>query len=182
MADLDAYLQPRRDADTDRDWRWSRAEQLHLTLAFLADVPDWQEEPLAEALTAWAARHAGLRMSLGTAGAFPDPGGAKVLWVGVPEEAARRELTAWAGQLRGLASHHGADVDGTRFTPHVTVARSGRRRAAGRWVQALDAYRSEPFDVAELHLVQSHLGEGPGRRPRYEVRCSAPLAAPAADR
>lgn len=175
VADLDAFLQPRREADTEHLWRWSRPEQLHLTLAFLADLPDWQEEPLVEALTGWAARHPALRMSLGTGGAFPDPAQAKVLWVGVPEEQARQDLTAWAGQLRQLANRHGGDVDGMRFSPHVTVARSGRRRTAGRWVQALDSYRSASFDVTHVHLVQSHLGEGPGRRPRYEVRASAEL-------
>jgi 2'-5' RNA ligase len=37
-------------------------------------------------------------------------------------------------------------------------------------VQALDAYDSPAFEVGAIVLVQSHLGEGPGRSPRYEVR------------
>jgi 2'-5' RNA ligase len=80
--------------------------------------------------------------------------------------------------LRDLASHAGADVDGQRFTPHITVARSPRRVKAGRWVQSLDAYESPEFLVEEVALIRSHLGEGPGRSPRYEVRESLRLGEP----
>lgn len=179
---LDDHLEARRLADTDRDWRWTRTAHLHLTLAFLADLPEWREEDLAAALDAWSARHRPLTMSFGQAGAFPEPGRAKVLWVGVTEPAAREELSAWAGQLRALATHHGADVDGQRFVPHVTAARSPRARAAGRWVQALDAYRSPSFTVTEVALVRSHLGQGPGRSPRYETLHEAVLGRPAPSR
>ncbi|WP_256842617.1 RNA 2',3'-cyclic phosphodiesterase [Ornithinimicrobium cryptoxanthini] len=170
LEDLAAYLEPRRDADTERVWRWTRTQHLHLTLAFLADLPDWREEELTASGDEWAARQQPVRMSWGGAGAFPDPGAAKVMWVGVTGEEARRELGAWSRALRDQANHAGAAVDGQRFTPHVTVARSARRVSAGRWVQALDAYESVEFVVDEVALVQSHLGEGPGRSPRYEVR------------
>ena len=175
LEDLDAYLQPRRDADGPGAWRWTRVEQLHLTLAFMADLPDRCEDVLVEAAQAWAARQEPLPLHLSGAGAFPDPGRAKVLWVGVQPDAAAQELARWGRALRDLASHAGAQVDGMRFTPHVSVARSGRPQRAGRWVQALDAYRSAEFAVAEAALVVSHLGEGPRRTPRYEVRHRFPL-------
>ncbi|WP_109471165.1 RNA 2',3'-cyclic phosphodiesterase [Ornithinimicrobium cavernae] len=167
---LAAHLEPRRDADTDRVWRWTRTQHLHLTLAFLADLPEEREDELAEAAAGWAARQRPVRMQWGRAGAFPDPGGAKVMWIGVTDEEVGRELTAWSRALRDLSNHAGADVDGQRFTPHITVARSARRVSAGRWVQALDAYESPEFTVEDVALVRSHLGEGPGRSPRYEVR------------
>ncbi|WP_256840187.1 RNA 2',3'-cyclic phosphodiesterase [Ornithinimicrobium faecis] len=174
---LAAHLEPRRDADTERVWRWTRVEHLHLTLAFLADLPEHREDELAQAAAEWAARQQPLRMQWGRAGAFPDPGGAKVIWIGVTAEEVGRELSGWSRSLRDLSSHAGADVDGQRFVPHVTVARSARRVRAGRWVQSLDAYESPPFDVSEVVLMQSHLGEGPGRSPRYEVRRTLSLGA-----
>lgn len=170
LEDLAAYLEPRRDADTDRTWRWTRTQHLHLTLAFLGDLPDHREDELIESASEWASRQRPVSMSWGRAGAFPDPGAARVMWIGVTDEEVGRELTAWSRALRDLSSHAGADVDGQRFSPHVTVARSARRVRAGRWVQTLDAYESPAFDVAEVALIQSHLGEGPGRSPRYEVR------------
>lgn len=168
--DLLAYLQPRRDADTNGDWRWTREQHLHLTLAFLPDLPDQAEEALTESVAAWAERQHPLRMAFGGAGAFPDPGAAKVMWIGVSEEDAGAALGAWSRALRDHANHAGAEVDGQRFTPHVTVARSSRRRVAGRWVQALDAYRGPRFVVDEVVLIASYLGQGAGGSPRYEVR------------
>jgi 2'-5' RNA ligase len=40
---------------------------------------------------------------------------------------------------------------------------------ATRWLRALAEYRSRDFTVDEAVLVESHLGEGPGNRPRYVV-------------
>lgn len=175
IEDLDAFLQPRRASDEPGGWRWTRPEQLHLTLAFFPHLPDRVLDPLVEAGQGWSAHRDPLRMRLGRAGAFPDPGRAKVMWVGVEPESGADELGRWSRVLRDLANHAGAEVDGTRFSPHVTVARSGPPRMAGRWVQALDSYRSPEFVVDELALVQSHLGEGPRRTPRYEVRAVLPL-------
>lgn len=168
---LHGHVGPRRDSDAagDRDWRWTRPEHQHVTLAFMAALPDWCLDALVADGRAWAARQRPCPLVLGRAGAFPDPGRAKVLWVGVEPQPARAELARWSRALRDLASHAGAQVDGMRLRPHLTVARSGRPRPAGRLVQALDTYQSAAFTVTEVALVQSHLGEGPRRSPRYVV-------------
>lgn len=171
IEDLDEFLHPRRLADGGGrgDWHWSRPHQMHLTLAFMGDLPEHDEEPLVQAGSRWAARQSPLELTLAGGGAFPDPGCAKVLWVGADSSAAQETLSRWSRELRDLSNHEGAQVDGMRFTAHVTVARSRVPRSAGRWVQALDGYRSVSFEVSEVALVQSHLGQGPGRSPRYVV-------------
>jgi 2'-5' RNA ligase len=70
---------------------------------------------------------------------------------------------------RAAGSKSGAGADGGRFHPHVTLARSGRPIEATRWIRVLDSYRGPSWRATELTLVESHLGEGPRRRPRYEV-------------
>lgn len=175
LAELSDYLEPRHTADTDRTWRWTRREHVHLTLAFLARLPEHREDELIESTAAWAKRQRPLRLQWGRAGAFPDPGRAKVVWVGVQPEKAQHILTSWSRALRDQANHAGAEVDGHRFFPHVTVARSSRRVSAGRWVQSLDAFQSSEFRVEQIVLLESHLGEGPGRSPRYEQRHVFPL-------
>ena len=50
---LDGFLDVRRDA---APFRWAAIEQLHLTLAFLADVPDRKLDDLVERLGRAAAR------------------------------------------------------------------------------------------------------------------------------
>lgn len=175
---LDDFLQARRDADAsgDRQWRWTRQEHLHLTLAFLAELPDWRIDGLIAGLDDWAQRHTPVSLRAAGGGAFPEPGRAKVLWLGIAPDVAAGEIATWAGQLRALATHHGGDVDGQRFVPHLTAARSGRAHTAGRWLQALDSYQGPEFAVQEIALVESHLGQGPGRSPRYEVHHRATLS------
>lgn len=180
VEELTSFVEPRRDAlAATGAWRWTRAEHLHLTLAFLPELEEWREEELIEEGRAWAARTAPLTLRLAGAGAFPDPSAARVLWAAVQESGAEEggagetSLAAWAKTLRAISSRAGARVEGTRFSPHVTLARSvGRPGPAGHLVQSLDTLATSAWSADTVHLVRSHLGQGPGRTPRYEVRHS----------
>ena len=66
-------------------------------------------------------------------------------------------------------------MDGGRFHPHLTLARTGRPVEATRWIRVLDAHCGPTWWAEEVALVQSHLGEGPRRRPRYETVETFPL-------
>lgn len=173
------FLEPRRDALAGEGrWRWTRDEHLHLTLAFLPELEEWREEELVALGEDWAQRHTPAEMSLAGAGAFPDPGHARVLWAAV-EEAAPGTLATWATGLRAVASRAGVQVDGTRFSPHLTLARSvGRPHPAGHLLQSLDTLRTPSWVADEVALVASWLGQGPGGTPRYEVRHTWELTAP----
>lgn len=171
---LTEFLEPRHDPRADRgggDWRWTRPEQTHLTLAFAPDLPERLEEDLIEAGESWVARQSRPRLVLAGAGAFPDPARAKVVWMGVAEESGRPQLGRWAHGIRGWAAHAGARLEGQAFRPHVTVARARPHAGApaARLVQALDGYRSPAWPVESLALIGSHLGAGPGGRPRHET-------------
>lgn len=174
---LTTFLEPRRDALAGQErWRWTRPEHLHLTLAFLPEVDEWREEGLEEEGLRWAARRQPLTLRLAGAGAFPDPGAARVLWAAVQEESAEPALGGWATATRALASRVGARVDGTRFSPHITVARaSGPPCPAGHLLQALDTLRTDAWRVEEVTVIRSHLGQGPRGTPRYEVLQTWPL-------
>jgi 2'-5' RNA ligase len=47
---------------------------------------------------------------------------------------------------------------------------------ATRWIRVLEEYAGPPWTAGEVALIGSHLGEGVGGRPRYEVLGLAPLA------
>lgn len=173
--DLDAFLEVRRSA---AGFRWAAAEQLHLTLAFMADVPDRSLDDLVERLARAAARRTPVTTRIAGGGAFPNARRARVLWAGLElDESGRTELDRLATGARAAAAKAGAEVDGQRFKPHVTVARLGRPEEVSNWVRLLDAYGGPTWTVDRLTLVASHLGEGPRRRPRYEVVAEFPLAA-----
>lgn len=170
---LDDFLDVRRDAGA---FSWTDAGQFHLTLAFLPDVPEHHLDDLVEATAAAAARREPFDLCLGGGGAFPDPARAKVLWVGLrTDEHADRELAALAAGIRGSAAHTGAQVDGQRFRPHVTVARCGRPTPLDRWVRLLDGFSGAFWTVDEVEVVVSHLGVGPRRGARHEVLARLPV-------
>jgi 2'-5' RNA ligase len=171
---LDEFLDRRRDAG---DFRWVLREQLHVTLAFLAEVPERRLDDLHERLGRAAKRRTVFPTALSGGGAFPDVGRARVIWAGLElDEAARVEMSRLATGVRAAAGKSGVAVDGARFKPHVTVARLRHPQEATRWVRLLDSYRGPAWTVGSVELVASYLGQGPRNRPRYERAGSFPLA------
>ncbi len=170
---LDEFLDVRRGAAA---YRWSLPEQLHVTLAFLESVADRHLDGLVERLGDAAARRTPVPTRVSGGGAFPDAARARVLWAGLDLDAdGATELDRLATGTRNAAVAAGTTVDGQRFRPHVTVARLGRPAEVTRWVRLLDAYAGPAWQVDEIALVASHLGEGPRRRPRHEVVATFPL-------
>lgn len=164
---LDEFLEPRREHGA---FRWTASDQLHVTLAFLEQVPDRSLDALVDNLRRGAARRTPFEARVAGGGAFPDPAHAKVVHAGLDLTAdARTELDRLATGARAAAGRAGLAVDGTRFRPHVTVARTGRPQEVTRWVRLLDGYAGPPWTVDRVVLVHSLLGEGPRKRPRHEV-------------
>lgn len=167
VEDLDGFLAVRRES---APFRWARPEQFHVTLAFLAAVPDRTLDELVERLARAAGRRTPFPTRIAGGGAFPDAGRARVLWAGLDlDQPGRTEIARLATGARTAASRAGIEVDGQRFRPHVTLARLGRPAEVSRWVRLLDAYSGPGWSADRVDLVASHLGEGPGGRPRYEV-------------
>jgi 2'-5' RNA ligase len=174
VEDLDAFLDVRRSA---APYRWADTTQFHLTLAFLGDVADWRVDELLERLAQAAGRRTPFDLTIAGGGAFPDPSRAKVIWAGLEcaTESGRLELDRLAVGARTAAATSGIEVDGTRFRPHLTVARLGFPEEVSNWVRLLDAYRGPTWTASHITLVQSHLGQGPRGKPRYDVLAEIPL-------
>ncbi|GAA4703185.1 RNA 2',3'-cyclic phosphodiesterase [Nocardioides conyzicola] len=164
---LDEFLEVRRSA---APFRWAAAEQLHVTLAFLAEVEERRLDDLVERLGRAAARRTPFDARVAGGGAFPDAGRARVIWAGLDlDELGRTELGRLATGCRVAANRAGIAVDGQRFRPHLTLARLGHPGEVSDWVRLLDGYAGPPWRVDRVSLVASYLGEGPRGRPRHET-------------
>jgi 2'-5' RNA ligase len=164
---LDAFLEVRRAA---AGFRWSPPEPFHVTLAFLADVPDRALDDLLERLGRAAARRTVFTTAVAGGGAFPNAARARVLWAGLDlDDGGRTELSRMATGARAAANRAGVAVDGRRFRAHVTVARLGHPQDVTSWVRLLDGYRGPTWRADRVTLVASYLGEGPRGRPRYQT-------------
>lgn len=170
---LEEFLEPRRTSAT---FGWSAVEQWHVTLAFYPDVAEHRIEDLATALESAAGRRRAVEATITGGGAFPHAAAAKVVWAGLDTDDGE-ELGRLATGCRGAAANAGARVDGQAFRAHLTLARLGAPQEVTRWVRLLDTYRGPTWAVEAVTLVASHLGEGPRRRPRYEMLAEVPIGA-----
>jgi 2'-5' RNA ligase len=174
LAHLDEFLEPRRGA---AGFRWTLAEHLHITLAFLPSVPDRKLDDLVERLARAGKRRTAFEARIAGGGAFPNPARSKVLYAGLElTETGHTEMSRMATGARAAATRAGLEVGGQRFRPHVTIARINRPSETSNWVRLLDAYAGPAFTVDRITLLASHLGEGPRGRPRYEVVEELPLS------
>lgn len=164
---LDEFLSVRREA---APFRWTDPGQVHVTLAFCASVPDRSLDDFVERLERAARRRTPQRTRIAGGGAFPHSNRAKVLWAGLDlDDPGREQVRRMATGAKAAASRAGIAVDGQRFRPHLTVARTAHPTEVGRWVTLLDSYAGPEWVTDRWSLIASHLGEGPRRRPRYEV-------------
>lgn len=170
---LAEFLAPRQEVDSGL--RWTVPEQWHVTLAFLPHVADRHLDDLLARLERAAARRSPIPLVVAGGGAFPDPARAKVLYAGLDAGDGRQELDRLATGARAAAAKAGAEPAGGRFHAHVTMARAGRPTEMTRWIRVLDSYRGPGWTAERVALVQSHLGEGPRNRPRYETVETFPL-------
>lgn len=116
--DLAVALAPLRSESPELDW--VATEKWHLTLKFFGEVGDERLESVVSLTDVVATSHRPFSMLLGGVGAFPNFRRARVLWIGVQQEA-RLELLQHDLELEGDAA--GFELEGRAFRPHVTLAR-----------------------------------------------------------
>ncbi|MFW5967030.1 MAG: RNA 2',3'-cyclic phosphodiesterase [Persicimonas sp.] len=170
QADLRAVVEDREDVRV----KWTRPEQLHVTIKFLGDTDPDAIPALRAALEKSAADRTPFEAEAQGLGFFPDPGRPRIIWSGFDEEGTRR-LQRLHGRIeRGLAAL-GVDQEDRPFVPHVTLGRvksrarpdgaqlSARveRRAFGAFsIDAIVLYESQLDHRGAIHTPLEHLELG----------------------
>jgi 2'-5' RNA ligase len=143
--------------------RAPRAENLHMTIAFLGDLPVERLAELRAIGTAVAAPASPFELALTKLGFFRDAG---IAWFGaqpMPEE-----LHKLVESLRGELRAHALPVERRAFQPHVTLA----RRCTKPWTGGTFAPVAWRVDALAL-MASETLPEGA----RYRALDAWPLAA-----
>lgn len=149
--------------------RWTRPEQWHLTLAFLAEVPGEAVPELERRLARAASRTPTLSLAFAGAGRFGD----RVLFTKVTGD--RDHLRRLAESVTAAARRTGLPVEDRAYRPHLTLARGRPDVDLRPLVAQLDGYRGPQWQADELHLVRSDLPAASGRTSRYVTLRSWPL-------
>lgn len=103
------------------DVRWVKAESLHVTLKFIGERSDVEEIKGGLAKI----RNAPIEISFHGYGFFPNPGSARVFWIGIRSEAA---LSTLASTIDESLTFLGIAQETHAFSPHLTLARTGSGR------------------------------------------------------
>lgn len=161
LAALQANLKPQLPTGIVR---WTDPDGVHLTLKFLGETPEDRVPAIADGLAAAAAGFQPFELRVAGLGCFPNPGRARVLWVGVADAP-----KALAGVQRAIDLHMGRlnfPRETRPFHPHLTLGRVNDRVSAVER-RALGDLLSKPHSddlgrmpVGEIVLFQSNLRPG----------------------
>lgn len=143
------------------DIRWTRVENLHLTLKFLGNISRSQVDPILSVLSELVNVRPPLHLVVQGLGAFPNLRRPRVLWVGLKGEGLSELSEAIETSLMPLDF----PPEDRGFTPHLTV---GRVRSLRGWENTLAKMKEHErllfgeSTVDRVTLYQSDLRpEGP---------------------
>jgi RNA 2',3'-cyclic 3'-phosphodiesterase len=131
--------------------RWSRPENVHLTLKFLGDVREEVLTGLCAALEV-CERHVAFDARLAGFGAFPSARRAQILWVGIG--VGSDELRSLATDLDAALAPLGFEREKRPYTPHLTLGRARGQPAS--FEPPPEEYLGE-FRVRRVELMESTL-------------------------
>ena len=154
--------------------RWTRPENIHLTLKFLGNVDQDTLQELCAALDGALAGHLSFSLTVKGAGVFPPRGRPRVVWVGLAGETAA--LAALQSAVESALEPLGFPREKRPFTPHLTVGRVRDPRRSGSLGSAIAANREREWGqcvVDRVHLMRSELFP---TGPRYSILREVRLA------
>ena len=124
---VDAAVAVQRQLATSlRDVKWVERENLHITLRFIGETDPERVDRIAMALDSVATRSP-FEVTVDGAGAFPERGGPRVVWLGIGVGA--KELGVLFHEVERALRGCGRAPEARAYRAHVTL---GRLRSPGR--------------------------------------------------
>src|SRR6202521_2378756 len=120
------------------DARWMRPESLHITLKFIGEQTPERMEAITERLR--RVEGSALEIRAGGYGFFPTAKAPRVFWIGI---LAGPQLAGLAERIDKAAAELGIPVEDHAYSPHLALARGGRKSSGSpKWRSGDDAPNS----------------------------------------
>ena len=134
--------------------RWIEADNYHVTLRFIGEVPEDRAEDIDSALA--AVRASAFALSLAGVGHFGKLRKARSVWAGVE---ANEMLTRLRAGVESAVVRAGLPAEARKFRPHVTLARIGGETGhhVANFLSEHGDFRAPPFEVRDFVLYESRL-------------------------
>jgi 2'-5' RNA ligase len=140
--------------------RWTKPEQLHLTLRFLGDVPVESVTALKEAVDAVCSGELALRLCAQGIDFFPNTRSPRVIWVGIDDS--ERRLADLQEKIENAVRRFTEDPGGENFAGHVTLGRFKhfKRQEIGELTVRAQAMKDRVFGewtAQKIEIIRSEL-------------------------
>ena len=99
--------------------RWTRAEQLHITVRFIGEQPDDMIPKFAESIDRAVVSTPAMRLELREVGAFPTFRRARIVWFGAAYDP---KLELLHHDVETAVMSLGLEAEGRAFRPHVMLS------------------------------------------------------------
>ena len=163
--------------------RWTRVENMHLTLKFLGNIDQHQVAPILIRL-----RHVGrdcpaFQVEACQLGGFPSLGRPRVIWAGLHDTANDEDpqgekhfpLPGLSKAIETALSELNFPVEQRDFRPHVTLGRVRSQRGWGRLLPLVQDYRHTSFGTSVIDRVSLYRSDLESNGAIYTALGSVPL-------
>jgi 2'-5' RNA ligase len=115
-------------------FRWTQITSVHLTLRFLGDTTQEEQQKVARGLAEVAMDWPALSLSVGRLGGFPSVTKPRVLWLGIGGDL--DGLHRLQASVEQLVQACGFEPEARPYSPHLTIARTRRDCSRGSLQEA----------------------------------------------
>ncbi|MEN8253854.1 MAG: RNA 2',3'-cyclic phosphodiesterase [Verrucomicrobiota bacterium] len=142
---------------THANIRWVKPQNIHLTLAFLGDIPLEKIQPLKTALDENIHGMEPFELEAVGTGYFGRPNRPRVIWAGIVDCPPLMELQRRTVDVLQTAE---IEFDDKPLSPHLTLGRVKTPNHTDSLLAKLEKYKDEPLGKARIdaaQLIQSEL-------------------------
>lgn len=157
--------------DIDKDIKWVKGENLHLTLKFLGEVEGQKLSEIRDRLIDVSKRYSPFDLRLKGIGAFPSIKSPRVIWIGVEDSASLINLQSEVEASMGELGFEKED----RFQPHLTIGRLRGSRPPDALIKELSLDISKEFGVFRADYIYIMKSELSPKGPNYYKLVEIPL-------
>lgn len=153
-AKLAEYIESLKKLSKSHQIRWTRSENLHITLQFVGEVQGKDVDQLIAAVQdELKDLDMHLHLNVGELHLFPDPHRPRVLVLNVSPQADLAKLSAQIG--RGVVKV-GYEIESRQFRAHLSIGRiKTSQKSALNFLADIDAPHLEAFEINDIVLFQS---------------------------
>jgi 2'-5' RNA ligase len=142
------------------DIRWTKAENIHLTIKFLGEIPADRVDAVQKALYPVGHQFSQFSLIVSRAGCFPGKKNPRVFWLGM-EQGKENPLFAIHEWIEDQLIKLDFEKEKRRFSPHLTIGRLRARRPVD-FSAVFNFFENQPFGpirfaVENIFLMQSYL-------------------------